>query len=398
MKNKGFIFFMGLSLVVCLGVSCSRQVAKNHKFALYADTLLDSTFKYYKVDNTNLFNENYPKKEGETVSYLAGADSVRKNKVAYLWPTSGLFSGINALLKATGDKKYKDILETILLPGLQCYYDTTRTPYCYQSYLAEAGQSDRFYDDNIWLGLDFLESYELTGNALYLASSEAIWHFLESGRDSILGDGIYWCEQKKFSKNTCSNAPASVLALKLYTVTGNAVYLKVGKELYHWTKDNLQDPSDELYFDNIMPDGKVDKTKFQYNSGQMLQAAALLYKITGEPQYLEAAQKLAQACSDYFFIECKVDGNTFRTLKNGNIWFVAIMLRGFEELYHVDKNPQYLNNFMATLEYMWNHNRNVNKLFEDERFIVNTSNVKDHKWLLTQAAMIEMYARLSILK
>ncbi len=398
MKNNSLLFFVGLLLIASIEGSCSRQVAGKSEFATYADRLLDSTFKYYKVQNAELFNENYPQKEDQMVSYLAGADTVRKNKVAYLWPTSGLFSGVNALLKATGDEKYRKILETVLLPGLECYYDTTRVPYCYQSYLVEAGHSDRFYDDNIWLGIDFLEIYGLTGNKSYLNSSEAIWKFLESGRDSVLGGGIYWCEQKKVSKNTCSNAPASVLALKLYETTGNELYLKAGKELYHWTKDNLQDTSDYLYFDNIKPDGKVDQTKYQYNSGQMLQAATLLYKITGESQYLEAAQKLAKACDDYFFKECSKEGTIFRSPKNGNIWFVAVMLRGFEELYYIDKNPCYLNNFEATLDYMWKHNKNENKLFEDEQFADSLSKAKDHKWLLTQAAMIEMYARLSTIK
>ena len=54
-----------------------------------------------------------------------------------------------------------------------------------------------FYDDNLWLGLDFLDLYEQTGNDAYLASARNIWNFIESGCDSILGGGVYWCEQKK---------------------------------------------------------------------------------------------------------------------------------------------------------------------------------------------------------
>lgn len=63
--------------------------------------------------------------------------------------------------------------------------------------LQEGGKSDRFYDDNLWLGLDFLDLYEQTGNDAYLASARNIWNFIESGCDSILGGGVYWCEQKK---------------------------------------------------------------------------------------------------------------------------------------------------------------------------------------------------------
>ena len=396
MKNVVFILFV----VGAVLQSCSPALypAKKKPFAGYAAELLDSTICYYKVADRPLFYENYPKRENEMVSYLAGQDTRRKDKVAYLWPTSGLFSAVNALLSATGDKKYKHKLETLILPGLQLYYDTTRHPVCYQSYLAEAGHSDRFYDDNIWLGIDFLESYRLTGQKQYLKSSEEIWEFIESGRDTILGDGIYWCEQQKHSKNTCSNAPASVLALMLYRATRNTTYLHAGKDLYHWTQQNLQDTTDYLYFDNKKLDGKIGKTKFQYNSGQMLQAASLLYQLTREERYLHDAQNLAKACSNYFFEEVTLsDGSTLKALKNGNIWFVAIMLRGFEELYRIDKNPQYLNDFKTTLDYLWKHNLNSNKLFNDEQF-VRKARKKDHKWLLTQGALIEMYARLADFK
>lgn len=73
------------------------------------------------------------------------------------------------------------------------------------------------------------------------------------------------------------------------------------------------------------------------------------------------------------------------------------MLRGFEELYKIDQNPQYLNDFKNTLSYLWTHNPNDNGLFEDEQF-VKESRKKTYKWLLTQAALVEMYARLSTLK
>ena len=82
---------------------------------------------------------------------------------------------------------------------------------------------------------------------------------------------IYWCEQKKEAKHTCSNAPGSVLALKLFKATKDSIYYTQGKELYEWTKAHLQDSTDYLYFDNIRLDGKIGRAKYAYNSGQMMQ-------------------------------------------------------------------------------------------------------------------------------
>lgn len=76
-----------------------------------------------------------------------------------------------------------------------------------------------------------------------------------------------------------------------------------GKALYEWTKEHLQDSTDYLYFDNIRLDGKIGKAKFAYNSGQMMQSAALLYQLTNNPVYLKEAQSIAKECYNYFFYD-----------------------------------------------------------------------------------------------
>ena len=92
----------------------------------------------------------------------------------------------------------------------------------------------------------------------------------------------------------------SRFALKLFQATQDSTYLKQGKELYEWTKKNLEDPTDHLYFDNIALNKKIGRAKFAYNSGQMMQAAALLYQITKQKNYLEDAQNIAEACHKHF--------------------------------------------------------------------------------------------------
>lgn len=396
MKHAIHICMLATAIAVTATACHTTKLTAGNELSGYARQLLDSTMSYYRKPGTLLLNENYPKLEGETVTYLAGQDTARHDKVAYLWPTSGMLSAVNALIGTTGATKYRELLEQEIIPGLQAYYDTTRTPHCYQSYIARAGHSDRFYDDNVWLGIDFTESYRLLNDKRYLDAARQIWKFIESGQDSILGGGIYWCEQKKHSKNTCSNAPAAVLALKLYAATREKPYLTAGQTLYQWTKTRLQDATDHLYFDNIALDGTLNKTKFAYNSGQMLQAAALLYEATGQQHYLDDARALAEACSKHFFMPFTDDaGRKFNALRNGNTWFTAIMLRGFEELYRIDRNPQYLNDFVLTLQYACRHNPNRNKLMDDEVMVTPAKHPKAQKWLLTQAAMIEMCARLS---
>lgn len=395
---KSLHFLLGITCIASLtGCVSSAQVEPNSNLDRARQTL-DSLYLNYSVDNSSLLRENYPFDEQHTVTYLASEEQANiPNQFSYLWPYSGTFSAVNALFEATHDKKYKKLLDSRVLPGLEEYFDTQRVPNAYSSYIRTAPASDRFYDDNIWLGIDFTDTYQMTKEQKYLNKAQLIWKFIESGTDNILGGGIYWCEQKKESKNTCSNAPGSVLALKLFKATNDSSYFEKGKKLYEWTQRNLQDSADCLYFDNIRLDGKIGKAKFAYNSGQMMQSAALLYQLTKNPIYLKDAQNIARECFNYFFADFTPATNeeTFRMLKKGDIWFTAVMLRGFIELYQIDKDKTYINAFNKSLSYAWDNARDEKGLFNTD---LTGNNKDERKWLLTQAAMVEMYSRLATIQ
>lgn len=359
-----------------------------------AKATMEAIYTHYAADR-NLLRENYPFIDDYKATYLAEEDKSEKaNPYSFLWPFSGTLTATVSLYAATHDEAYVDALDNRVLPGLMHYYDKKRKPAAYASYINEAKKSDRFYDDNVWLGIDLTDAYVLTGKKQYLDMAEEIWKFIESGIDDKLGGGVYWCEQKKHSKNTCSNAPGSVLALKLYQATKDERYLRQGQALYEWTKTNLQDPADGIYWDNKNLKGKIQTWKFAYNTGQMLQSAVLQYNITGKKEYLDEAQRLAEACYKHFFNrETTDDKGVLKVLSAGNIWFSAVMLRGFEELYLVDKNPQYMEAFARNLNLAWEKMRDQETgLFSSDWLGVKHDKVKG---LLTQGAMVEMYARVA---
>lgn len=395
MKASHFLLAIActISLVGCASTKQTDSVSNLEK----AQETLDSLYQNYSIKDSHLLHENYPFDEQYEVTYLASIEQTNiPNQFSYLWPYSGTFSAVNALFEATHDKKYLRLLDKRVLPGLEEYFDTQRTPNAYSSYIQTAPASDRFYDDNVWLGIDFTDIYQITGEQKYLDKAQLIWKFIESGTDNLLGGGIYWCEQKKESKNTCSNAPGSVLAFKLFKATNDSVYFKQGKDLYEWTQKNLQDSTDYLYFDNIRLNGKIGKAKFAYNSGQMMQSAALLYQLTQNPIYLKEAQNVAKECYNYFFTDfTTTTGENFKILKQGDIWFTAVMLRGFIELYHIDKNKTYINAFNKSLNHAWNNARDNKGLFNTD---LSGKNKDNKKWLLTQAAIVEMYARLAAIQ
>ncbi|MFZ4261046.1 glycoside hydrolase family 76 protein [Sphingobacterium sp. HJSM2_6] len=391
MMKKNLLLLYVFILSIPLGFS---QVTFNAKdFQEKAKATLDSVYKYYSVKNSSLLRENYPFDQGYQASYLGTNEPQNAgNAYSYLWPFSGSLSAQVALYEIDQSASVLKAINNQVLPGLAQYYDK-RSPHGYASYINTAKQSDRFYDDNVWLGIDFADLYLETGKKQYLKKAEEIWKFVESGMDDKLGGGIYWCEQRKESKNTCSNAPGVVYLVKLYQGTKNKRYLDLAKSLYDWTKKNLQDPTDFIYFDNIQLTGKIGKAKYPYNSGQMLQAAVLLYTETKEARYLKEAKEIGEAGHQFFFNTAETHGaSSFKLLKNSDIWFIAIMMRGYASLFEIDQNPIYINSFKANLTYAWNHMRDKNGLFIKDW---TTQKKPNKKWLLDQLAFVEMYARLA---
>jgi len=389
--RKKSTFLIILACTCFLSSSFGKTFHKSDKNIERAKILLDSIYALYSVSENNLLRENFPFDKNFVATYTA-SEQEKVNPYSYLWPFSGTMSATSALLEATKNPKYKQAMDNIVLKGLEEYTDSVRKPWAYASYIHSDNPSDRFYDDNIWIGIDYADLYLTTKDPKYLEKAKAVWKFIQSGTDDVLGGGIYWCEQKKHSKNTCSNAPGSVYALKLFKATADSMYFYQGQSLYLWTKNTLQDTSDFLFFDNINLQGRMEKAKFAYNSGQMIQAATLLYNLTKDKTYLTDAQNIAKACHNFFFEDFQPQtGKSFRILKNGNVWFSAVMLRGFIELYHMDGNPIFLNDFQKTLDYSWNNARDEKGLYGDNW---KKSDDKKSKWLLTQAAVAEMFARL----
>lgn len=156
--------------------------------------------------------------------------------------------------------------------------------------------NDRYYDDNAWMVMSLVESYEITKDSRWLDRAKQALTFVLSGEDAKLGGGIYWREKEKASKNTCSNGPSAAACMAVYAVDAKPELLEKAKSIYQWTKKNLQDPADGLYWDNLSLGGKVEKTKWTYNSALMLRSAKALFAVTKDAAYKSDADLLEKAC------------------------------------------------------------------------------------------------------
>ena len=376
-------------MLFCL-TSAVGKTPGNTRYLSIADSILSNVLNLYQT-NDGLLTETYPVNPDQKITYLAGGTQQNGTlKASFLWPYSGMMSGCVALYKATGNKKYKKILEKRILPGMEQYWDNSRLPACYQSYPTKYGQHGRYYDDNIWIALDYCDYYQLTHKPASLEKTVALYQYIYSGWSDEIDGGIFWCEQQKEAKHTCSNAPSTVLGVKLYRLTKDAKYLEKAKETYAWTKKHLCDPTDHLYWDNINLKGKVSKEKYAYNSGQMIQAGVLLYKETGDEQYLHDAQQTAAGTDAFFRTKADKKDPTVKVHKD-MAWFNVILFRGLKALYKIDKNPSYVNAMVENALHAWENYRDENGLLGRDW---SGHNKEQYKWLLDNACLIEFFAEI----
>lgn len=355
----------------------SLKLAKTYKEK--AEQSYATLVNYYFVKEQQLFLEHYEKKSDD-------------RDVSYLWPFSGVLSAVNALASMEGEEEtYRKELVSIL-EKLEQYRDINADPAAYDSYVIKQGGGSKFYDDNQWLGLDFVEAYRTLGNPYYLEMAKEMFDFSISGWSNELGGGIYWQEDQKTSKNTCSNGPAAVLAMKLFEETGKDEYIVWAEKILGWTKV-LWQAETGVYGDNMKLDGSIDGTTYTYNTGTIIHANALLYRVTNNSDYLEVARELAQKSLIHFTTKHPdLSIHLFPTTP----WFNAILFKGYLALFEVDpeKDRTFIKIIQDNVEYAWAHARDQLGLFSAD-WSGKTGLEQKHKWLLDQAPMVELYALLA---
>ena len=354
---------MKIIFALCIAVFCcnlTHAQSSTEIFKARIDTLNKNVYKYFYDTPNSLYYETNDVKPGE-------------KKHSYLWP-------LCALIQAANEEEdlfsQNDFMKPVMKAIHQYYNDAPPAP-GYQAYVTKEEIDSRFYDDNQWIAIACLDAYKRTKEKKYLDIAETIYRFMMTGYDTLSGGGLYWREDKKDSKNTCSNGPGIIIALELYKITNQQNYLDTALVLYNWVNAHLQSP-DGLYYDNIkIPSLKIDSAIYTYNTGTMLQSNVLLYEITKDKKYLNEAERIASAAKQHFYKNHKLPDN---------YWFNAVLLRGEIALYKIDKNKDHIQFFIDYANRIWNNEKN-------EEGLVGKKNKR--KSLIDQAAMIEIYARLA---
>jgi predicted alpha-1,6-mannanase (GH76 family) len=251
----------------------------------------------------------------------------------FMWGNGVMFS---ALVAAT--RHEPDVYRPVMLKffdAMEAYWDSKAKVPGYEPAPTPGGGNDKYYDDNAWMVLTFLEAYRLTGDRRLLERSAQTLDFVLSGWDDRLGGGIWWHEgHKEGTKNTCANAPAAVACLELAKFrdpeTAERLRRKA-REIVEWTVKTFQD-SDGLFWDSInVETGAMNRAKLTYNSALMLRAFLGLHQVTNDPTQLAEAKGIGKAGDALI--------GRRRNAYRDHVKWSHLMVEADLELYRVTRDP-----------------------------------------------------------
>lgn len=345
----------------------SRQTNLDRAVAAY--TALQ---RYFHLPGVKLYQPRYPEPDRRPYSEV--------------WPYSQAMAGTIDMLPLSGNgyDYAQDVRER--LGSLSWYWNGNTSPPGYDSYVRPplGNGGDRFYDDNIWIGLALVQLYQTTGNVGALTQASQLFDLAVSGWDTDPSHpapgGVFWSEATwGRTRNTVSTANGAKLGLYLYQATGQPYYFDWAIKMYAWTNQYMLAPNG-LFWDHVDIRGNIRTNQWSYNQGAMIGANVLLYRATGDAEYLARAERIADAALDHYG-----DGGYFNTQP---AVFNAIFFKNLLLLHTENSKDRYIQAVQAYADRAWENARDPRTGLFDFR---SSRNFR----LLDQAAMVQIYACLA---
>jgi predicted alpha-1,6-mannanase (GH76 family) len=211
---------------------------------------------------------------------------------------------------------------------------------------------NKFYDDEGWWALAWMDAYDLTGDVRYLNAAAGIFDDLTTGWDDTCGGGLWWTRDR-----TYKNAIPNELFLKVSAGLANRTkdpqaqrkYIEWADREWNWFRESGMIDQDHLINDGLDAQCQNNhRKKWSYNQGVVLGGLAELSRVPGHSSTLRQAETIANAAiqklsdSDGILHEpcepkCSGDGTQFK----------GIFIRNLAELNERARRRRY-SNFMAS--------------------------------------------------
>ena len=276
---------------------------------------------------------------------------------ASIWTTVHLFSALNGIAEAAPTAANKRAVEWFADHAYGQYWNPqvghirhTRRHiggFDPSSRESTGPHAHAFYDDNGWLGLAFLEAYEITHVKRYLTYADDAFQFIaQTGWADGAGGGVWW-DTGHVSRSSESIASGTALAALLYQTTGKKSYLQTAQKYISWADSHIWDAASGLYMRD--PNSPI---LMGYVQSPFMLAFVSLCQTTKNDTLCDKAEELGDAALTQFT----------GTLHHGP-QYDAVYLHWMLDVYGQDHNPRWYNLAVANAQRALTNAQNKQGLF-----------------------------------
>lgn len=165
---------------------------------------------------------------------------------------------------------------------------------------------NKFYDDEGWWALAWIDAYDHTRDPRFLSMAESIFADMAAAWDDTCGGGIWWSKDKKYKNAIANELFLSVAAHLVNRTTGatRSQYLDWGNKEWTWFRGSGMINAKGLINDGLgnsrdqtagVGCTNNQRTTWTYNQGVVLGGLAELSKANRDPSLPKAAQRIAMA-------------------------------------------------------------------------------------------------------
>ncbi len=150
--------------------------------------------------------------------------------------------------------------------------------------------TNEFYDDMGWMACAMAKLYKATGDPDYELDLKLLYEVIMDGW--YYQGGISWQKGQIYYRNSPAQGPACILACRMYDLYGDQEYLDMALQIFTWWDGKLVNHNNGLVWDGYNREGndRIDYSwVFTYNQGVYIGACVELYRILGDPAYLDKA-------------------------------------------------------------------------------------------------------------
>ena len=234
---------------------------------------------------------------------------------------------------------------------------------------AHPGFLNKYYDDEGWWVLAWVDAYDLTGSKLYLSMAESIFADMAASWDSTCGGGIWWSKDRNY-KNAVANELflSSAAHLANRDAAGRSGYLDWANREWTWFAQSGMINARGLVNDGLRLDTGQAKpgtctnngrNTWTYNQGVVLGGLVELAKLNPDPSLLAAAHNIAAAAITSLVDADGVLHDSCEPARCGADapQFKGIFVRNLAALYQASPRPAYKRFIETNADAIWDKSR-----------------------------------------